>query len=351
VKNSYDIDFPIVIEVLGPMKPYITLEREEIDLKPKEINCQKYHLKLPMEFDEYGPVVTVIQAHKKSSDGGSFGAIVYIKHRLTVFFPYPDKYVEIKVKSEDVIENQPVHFTISATNYGQETVKKANARIDIYGADDYSNFIESLDTDTKELESMQSKDFTSVLITEGLVPGYYKAKVDFFYDGDRVTDENIFKIGTLLVKILNYTREGTTNKIVPYVINVERRWNNKIDTLYAEVTFDEIDQKITTPTISINAWEKTQLKGYIDLKDISPGEYTGKIVLYYQNETTSKDIMLKVTKENIITEKQVQAEPEQPKDTNEFSSGISITNILLIVIIALILIDMGYIIWRKKHEN
>jgi len=333
------------------MKPYITLEKDEITLQGREINCQTYNLKLPMEFDEYGPIVTVIQAHQKFSDGGSFGAIVNIKHRLTVFFPYPDKYVEINVKSEDVIENQPVHFTISATNYGQETVKKANARIDVYGADDYTNFIKSLYTDTKELVSMETKDFTSVLITEGLVPGYYKADIDFFYDGDTVTAENIFKIGTLLVKILNYTREGTTDSIVPYIINVESRWNNKMDSLYAEVIFDEIDQKITTPTISIAAWEKTQLKGYIDLKDISLGEYTGKIVLYYQNETTSKNIMLKVTKKNIITAKQVQTEPEQAGGTDEFSSGISITNILLIVIIALILIDMGYIIWRKKHES
>jgi hypothetical protein len=353
IKNSENYEFPVYLHVIGPMKEFLTFEQQEFILKPNENKCQNYNLNVQTKPDFYGPSITQIWVKQKSDDSsGSFRVLTNIHHKLSFFIPYPDKYVGINIKSENVNVNEPVQFTISAKNYGEKKVNKANARLDIYGADDYSNFVTSLYTNTKSIESMKTVDYFATFDTFGIVPGYYKANVEFYYDNENIKKENIFRIGTLNVKINNYTKFAVENKINPYEIDIESRWNNKIENLYARVEFDGINANILTPTINLIPWEKTKIKTFIDLTGYNSGEYKGKIILLYDNVTNTEDIILKVTE--LIKEEKPQdtLKPDKIIEDTTNVSSLSLTTILLIIIIILIIVDIIYIIYkRKKNET
>ncbi|MBT3408438.1 hypothetical protein HN415_07180 [Candidatus Woesearchaeota archaeon] len=334
------------------MKEYLTFEEQEFILKPHENKCQNYNLNIPNKPDFYGPSLTQIWVKQRSENSKElFQVLTNIHHKLSVFVPYPDKYVGINIKSENVNVNEPVQFTISAKNYGEKKVNKANARLDIYGADDYSNFVTSLYTNTKSIESMESVDYFTTFDTFGIVPGYYKAIVEFYYDNENTKKENIFRIGTLNVKINNYTKFATANKINPFVIAIESRWNNKIENLHARVEFEDINENTLTPTINLNPWQKTTIKSFIDLTGHTPGEYKGKITLLYDNITSSEDIILSVTQD--IKEEMPEIALKQNDIIKEETNikNLPLTSILLVIIIILIIVDIIYIVYKNKKNE
>jgi len=350
VKNSQNNEFPVVLNVEGPISEFITLQKYEYVLAPKEIKCQSYTIELPEDLDLYGSTTTKIWVKQISStNGGAFKVLSNIHQKVKLFVPYPDKYVEIKTTAEDVNINEPVMITIQATNYGIQRVMKANARLDIYGADDYTNYVSSLYTSTKSIESMETVEYIKSFETIGLVPGYYKANVNFFYDSDEILDTEIFKIGVLFVKINNYTTTAVTGKINPYHIDIESRWNNEISEVYGIVEFEGIQKPILTRTISLAPWEKTTFKNYIDLTGVLPGQYNGKIRISFDNETNEKDVILNVLETTPIVEKPQGFENTDEPEAIE-SAGLTLTNILLILILIFIIGDIVYL-YSKNRKN
>ncbi len=355
IMNSKDYEFPVVMDVTGPLKDYITLSQDQFVLSPSQTKCLTYNLHLPQSLDMYGSILTKIWARQGQVDeNGGLQVLVSIPHKLSVFVPYPDKYVTINLETEDVNENEPIQLLVRAKNYGDKDVKKANARIDVYGADDYSNYIDSLYTATKPIASMETVNFPATLETTGLKPGYYKADATLFYDGNKTSASELFKIGTLLVRINNYTSVGYSGRINQFDIDIESRWNNKIEGLYGQAAFSGIKGSVTTPTVDIDRWEKTRLTGYLDLSGVAPGDYKGNITLHYGNETNIKSVVLSVlakgsSQENPVTGSSTVAEDEP---SGLFSSDLlSVTNILLLVILIMIILDFIFIWRRKRHDG
>jgi len=313
--------------------------------------CQEYHVKFPEQLDIYGGTTTKIWVKQKApTTGGTFQVLSHIHHKFSVFVPYPEKYVNINIEAENVNVNEPVQIKINAMNYGNKKVEKANARLDIYGADDYSNYLTSLHTNTKPLESMESVDFYSNFETFGVVPGYYKVDVEFFYDNNMTDGSEIFRIGTLLVKINNYTRTAVAGKINPYDIDVESRWNNEIKSVYGKVVLNGVEKEVLTSTVSLQPWEKIKLKNYVDLTEKEPGEYDGVINIYFDDETISKDVSLMVESEAQVIPEEPAVALDEPEEST-WIKNLTMTNILLLIILIIIIIDILYIYYKKKRED
>ncbi len=343
------------LTVEGPVAEYVTLEKTELTLKPNQMACQNYIVQLPEKLDFYGPSTTKIWVKQKATSGtGSIQVLTSVHHKLKVFVPYPDKYVGITLSAEDVNSNEPVQFTITANNLGQEDVDKANARVDIYGADDYKNFVTTLYTSTKPIASMESADFYAVFDTVGIVPGYYQANAVMYYDGNSANASGIFKIGTLLVRIDNQTDKAVAGKIDPFDITIESRWNNGIDGVSAKAEFERIKEPVVTRTVNLAPWEKTTLKNFIDLTGVKPGEYEGKITVYYANESSSEDAVLKVISEaeaTVEVPENIGAVNKTGQPDQGVGSSLSLTNILLIVVILMVIADLLYIFYRKRKNE
>lgn len=338
VRNSLNEEFPIDLEVEGTLKDYITLDENQLVLGPNEIVCLKYNVRIPDEVDFVGTQSSKIWAKQQDSSGsGVIQVLSNIHHKVSVRFPYPEKYVSFTVDSNDAEVGEPVVFDIEAKNLGEMDILSAYASLDIYGADDYSNFIKNVQTGKRPIASMQTESFTARLETDGLKPGYYKAKVDMFYDGESTDKDELFRIGTLLIRVTNYTESAIAGKINPFSIELESLWNNEIDGVTGQITFDDIQEKIDTKTISIKAWQKSTIDTFIDLRDDNAGEYIGRVRLEYGNKTTDTEIVLKV-----LEAKEAELAEEMPKST-----GFSTSNLLILVLIALIILNIGYFLKKK----
>ncbi len=355
IRNSEDYDFPVYLTVEGPVAQYVTLQKTEYDLKPHQLVCQVYTVHFPDKLDFYGPSTTRIWVKQKAPSGsGTIQVLVSVHHKLNVFVPYPDKYVGISLETEDVNSNEPVQFTINAKNFGQDDIAKANARLDIYGADDYKNYVTTLYTSTKPIASMETADFNAVFDTVGVMPGYYKANAVLYFDGNSSNTSGIFKIGTLLVRVDNQTEKAVAGKIDPFDITIESRWNNEIDDVSAKAEFPGIDGHVLTRTVNLKPWEITTLNNYIDLTGVEPGDYDGRITVYFANQTSMKDVML-----HVMTEEE--AELEKPQSVSDTTAGdktgqmskgnLTLTNILLVVVVLMVIADLAYIMYRKRKNE
>ena len=343
IRNSVDAHFPVHMEATGPFAQYLSFSEQDFVLAPLQVRCIKYHLSLPLSPPEYGNTMTQVWAKQSRDITGGFEVLTNIHHKLNILVPYPAKYVTFDLTANDVNENQPVEFIATATNYGQQDVLKANLRLDIYGADDYSKFVTALYTDTKPIKAMETVQFSSYLPTTGLVPGVYKADAVLFYDQNSTQKPQTFRIGALFVRIVDYTRKASSGKINAYEITVESRWNNRIPAVHAEAEFAGLNARAVTPTVALSPWEQARLSGYLDLGEVPAGEYEGTVTVHYSNLTNRQSAILTVT---------AAAEEERPAAPVEVKtrSYLSLTSILLVVIVLLVVIDLIYI-YRRRKDN
>jgi len=344
IKNSENYAFPVDVYAEGGFSEYVTIQETEFTLAPNAVKCIIYNLNMPGEIDVFGGHTTRIWARQLAPvEGGSFNVLSNIHHKLNVFVPYPEKYVQLAARANDVNENQPVQIVISAWNRGSIDIEAGNAELDIFGADDYTNFLTTLYTLTKPIPSLEKVEYFATFDTFGLKPGYYKLNVDFFFDDLVESTEAFFKIGTLFVRINNHSVQGTAGTINPFFVEAESRWNNNIGAFHSEFIIEELSLTVKSPTSDLESWEETRIDNFIDLRSVPPGLYQGKLILHYDGEVTEK-----IFDYTVVGDKVVAQDEPAIVDAKASTSIITLSNILLVLILLLVIIDLAYLYFRRK---
>ncbi len=342
MKNSENHDFPVYLDADGPFKDSISLGEQEFVLGPLEIRCVNYTITLPDRTEEFGKSTTYIWAKQKSGDGGAISIATNVPHKISVTVPYPERYVTMSVHTEDVNENEPVQFRVSVRNMGNMSLEQVHAQIDVYGADDYSNHVATVKTDTRRIESLQTADLYAYLKTEGLAPGYYKAHVALSYDSEHKAADAFFRIGTLFVRLTNYTKEAVAGKINPYEIRVQSRWNNRIRGVHAKLSL--AGASLTTPTVGLDPWEFYTFRSYLDLTNAAAGTYRGRLTLVYDNHSDTQEITVQVTEPTPVK--------ETPSEDAAAADGIfTAQNFLILLVLLVVAADIIYLATRRKKHG
>ncbi len=302
-KNSLSYDISAEITKSGALSNYIYLEKQSVVLPKLGVACISYTLKLPEKQEDmpsYGKNSGQIKATVVASKSGDMTFKTSFSYLLSVFVQYPEKYLEVKFNAENVNENENVQFVVSLNNKGQEMINDAYAEIYVHGADDFTNYITTITTKHIALNSTESKSIFANLDTKGLKPGLYKAKAIVHYDGLKKTASSIFKIGTLLVDVVNYTNKAYAGKINRFDLVVKNRWNNKINNIYADLELNAL--KFKSATTSLAAWQTKTMTLYLDATSLKEGNYNAKVILHYENKTTEKNITISLIGESNIKE-------------------------------------------------
>ncbi|MBW2980861.1 hypothetical protein KY360_05585 [Candidatus Woesearchaeota archaeon] len=326
--------------VKGDLAEYVTLEPDHFkDIAPGANPFFTATLRLPEGLDkEVKPGIheLLVGAVETVSSGGGIGVLTGSAGKIDVMFLYPGKYLSATLTVKDVAVNQQADFKISVYNGGKEDINSARAKIDVFGSN--NNKIATLYTEEKSIKSNARSTLNTQLDTKGLKSGEYKAIATVYYDGKEIkTDEVRFKIGSLEVRIIDYTKEVPAGKINPFDIKIESRWNSEIPNVYASVRVGK--QTFQTPTTSITPWQIKTITGYLDTTAMNIGEYDAKIILYYSDKTA--EVIGKVN----VTE---------PEEGIILAPAASTTTTLLIIIIILLVIgDIIYLTYsrRKKQEE
>jgi hypothetical protein len=261
--------------------------------------------------------------------GGAFGVRTAAEVRYFVIVLDDGPFASFKFSSADTNVNGKARMIFTVQNWGKTDIT-VQGKADVYDARD--NFIGSVTTETVTLASTKSAELTALFDTTGLQPASYKVKAEISYNGKKAHKENTFRIGSLSVDILDFTKSFKKDAINKFKLKVKSGWNDEIKSIKGAVTVnkDGVPMKaFETLTSNLLPWEVKELEGYFDTEGLDYGTYDAIITVIYDNERTT-------TTSSILIEEESTA--ELVEETPEASSFISLTTLLIIIIVLLLVL-------------
>ena len=326
-----------LIYVQGDLAEYAVLSKEGLNGN----GGFKVSLSLPSSLEVPGLrtlYVGVREIADKELVQSTIGTAIELKASIYIFVPYPGKYTEISFSSTNANVGDPVQFVINLINRGVENIT-VNPRIEIL-SNQTGEFKETLSFEERFMESTQRLSVYKILDTSSYNPGRYKGIAIVEYGGNSpATAEILFRIGNLSIEIKNYTQRVILDgKIQKFNIDIESGWNDKIDGVYASVSFLNGTSEILsfeTSSTSLNPWEVKIITGYFDTLNIPEGTYDAQITLFYYGKEVGKS-----------SSKMVKVEFVKESSLNLMIVLISLGIIILVGVIIMIIF-----LRRKKNPH
>ncbi len=310
--NNEHKEFKALIYVEGDLKDSVVLDKNIVDFKETD-NSKEFQFKfrMPDKIDkpgEYWTKVVVMDMPAGMEAGKLEGQVVIattaVIHQVKVKVPYPGKYVDLEMAINEAEPGGTTMFFVKILNVGTENVYKAFATLDILGPTN-----EKIDTIESEAIAVESKNTGELVIpwVANVNPGVYHAVVTLNYDGKTAKIEKNFGVGALRIEVLDIkVRNFVLGGIAKFEINVENKWNQKIENVFAEMVINNQkgDQvaSLKSASIDVESMQRATLYAYWDTEGVEKGAYDAKIILHYADKTAEKMLKTNVQLESIETE-------------------------------------------------
>ncbi|MBU3940617.1 MAG: hypothetical protein KKH88_01680 [Nanoarchaeota archaeon] len=284
------------IFLVGDLKEYFDFEKINITLNPNERKLFTTKFALPPDLDlapgDHRNLIVVSESIEEEQSGlTTVGAVAAVGYVVTVRVPYEGKYLDVLIQPGEAEINKDVHFKVILEVLGKQTVVNSNGNLKI------------LDKDNKTLTTLYFQE-NNILFKEKRVidlvwdggyseAGIYNAVLDLTYDEKTKQVEQSFRIGDLLINILDLNeKEILEGKITMLEVSTQSMWNKGIIDVYAEL---EIGGKQTkSPSVDYERWEEKMIPLYFDPAGLETGEYEAKVTLFYEGKTTEKTFDIKI---------------------------------------------------------
>ena len=347
--NSEHKDMSVVFMVKGELSESITLSRAYTDFSSTEDSKSfTYIIDLPQKISKpgkYEAEIVALEMPKDIKEKGTFaGATIAVVTQLHVYVPYPDKYLEAELNIIGSEGEGKTIFFIPITSRGKLDIVNAKAVIDIYTS--LNEKITTIESTTTSLNSLERKE----LVAEwqaNVNPGKYLAVATVIYDNEVVKVEKEFNVGAKVLEILEINvRDFELGGIAKFDALVENKWSNDLEEVYLNIIVynneGEIMADFKSPTYDITGLSKSEMVAYWDTAGVHEGTYDGKLILKYGEETTDRNIQMKITDNSIevigLTGRVI------VKGGGEFN----LNNMLLIAVIFLIIVNIIWFVVVKK---
>ncbi len=327
----------ITITPDGDLAQYATASRDIIRADD-ENRALSVTLRLPAEKPEPGDHKIYLNVFEvASTPEGTIGTAVRILEYIIVRVPYPDKYLlVVDHDNTQANEGEPVTFSYYVENRGSVAIESAEAIVEVTELDGRSRGMAR--GERKAIPAGASSVLSATFDTAVMPAGKYRADATVMWDdGEPRQVERKFKIGGLVIHVVDYTENYSAGTINPYTITVESGWNQPIENVYAEVSIGSAMAK--SPPIRLEPWQQEDIEGFIDLTGVQEGLHPFRAKLHYEGQSTIYENSVQV----IAGE--AQAEEEQP-------SGSNWTVSMMIIIIAIVAaIVIGDVIWLRRMQK
>jgi hypothetical protein len=348
ILNSENKDMSVIFTLQGELAEYITLEEQYAEFSANEKSKSFiYKVNLPSNLEKPGKhegEIVALEMSKDLKEKGTFiGATVSVITQLHVNVPYPNKYAEADVQA--INSDGEIIFIIPVLNKGKLDIVNARATIDIYTA--LNEKIESLETESISIDSLKRKDLTIKWDSSSVTSGSYLAKVTVFYDNNEINLDKQFKVGEKSINVLEINiKDFRLGGIAKFDALVENSWSEEIKNAYLQIIVynneGENMADFKSPLYDIPALSKKEMVSYWDTAGVHEGNYEGKLILRYGEESKERNIQLKITENNI--------------DISGLTGRVVIRgeglfnmkNILIIIIIAIVFMNIIWFIIIKR---
>lgn len=287
--SEQDASQDLNIYIEGDLKDYIQLDKNKL----KGGGTFSVTIKLPQNISKPGHHKTYVVVEEAVKDDevldSPVGTSITLKSLIDIFVPYPGKYIEVSLDSGDVNVGEPVNFKLGITSFGKEDVNMT-PRIEIF-KDNSDIPIDVLSFRNRELKSMGHVKLGKPLNTFNYTSGNYNAVAIVDYGTAVAKDESKFRVGELVIKVINYTHNIVIDGLKPFYLNIESGWNDKIDGAYGEVVISKDENNsisFKTSSTSLMPWENKKISGFFDTSDFKEGTYPANITIFYYGNSVGK---------------------------------------------------------------
>lgn len=356
VFNTEKKDMKVEMVVQGELANFISLSETDFNLSGSEEGRQMtYEVKLPNSMDPGLHTADVI-AYENSGKGGEsegtiIGAAVAVVTQVYVYVPCPEKCIDADISVLEGEQNATVSFDIPIINRGKIKIEKAKAFVDIYSESDEK--LASIESDELSVEPGARTEL-SAKWNANYSSENYVAKVRIVYDGEEKSFEKTFSIGKSLIGVERVlVNDFKLGDIAQLRILVDNKMNEEVRDVYANLLVYGQDNwemaNIKSASEDIPPVSQKELLAYWDTSGVKEGEYNGKLMIKYENKSSDRDLVLKVSQNSL-----------------EFlgvgfavapagGGGMSLTTLLGIIIGILVVGNLAWFIFfrrmRKKREG
>ncbi|MBD3252529.1 hypothetical protein GF386_02255 [Candidatus Pacearchaeota archaeon] len=319
----------------GDFSEYVRFDRVNLTKDHRSFTA---YIDLPEEASKPGPNVLYIKVREKVNESRR-GIVTRLEvgAKIIIKVPYPGKYALIKTfEIRDVNEGEPTDIQLGVISLGYE---------DIYAIPEVLVYSDDELVDTFNLGGVHMKTNDEHLFTREIGGCYYKSG---FYNSTALVDfggkfkanrSTYLRVGTLHVDIIDWTKKVNNTGINKFFVEVESKWNNDLDNIYAEVNVSKDGNQVDffkTPSIQLGRWKKEILEGFFNSDGLDVGYYKANITIFYNGESNSKIVDVEIVK------------PE-----GELFTVVIITTVVVLSLIAIIAITafVVYILMKRSIKK
>jgi len=286
------------VQVYGDLEEYIEVDQTELTID-KDGTVLTITLTYPQTLKPGTHVSRVIiEEEKKLSEEGAgrapFGARAALSHIVSVLVLDETKYAEASLYVPHTKNGETVNVAVNVDNFGKEHILSAQGVVTIYDGDGV--LVTTLQTDERAIFSQGEAQLFAHWTPKDLLPGTYEARLNLTYDEFSTNDTRMFKIGEESMEVISISPVNiSTGDIRSLSFIVKNNWNEPFigAFLEAEVYFnDTFVETISTPPITIKAFNQGTLKALWDIRDYSAGEYELETTLHYAGQAVENSYVV-----------------------------------------------------------
>ncbi len=339
IYNNVGQPIRVKLTAKGDLAEYVTLKEEYIDIAGVTYKTE-FNIKLPESIPP-GRNRLVIEARDVTpQEGGGLRAVTAASKAFIIIAPYPGKYLSVDLATKNIGLDEKEEFKLKLKSLGKETIKRVNSVIEISRNNKKIGklYLEPV----LNLEPDEEKTVKAEWDSYGHPVGEYEVNATITYDGKELKKSAKFRIGTLSIKIINYTREAYQEEINKIEVKVKSLWNVEINNVYAIIKID--NENIKTPDYSIKPWQTITLKAFWNAKKTELGEHDITITVFYEDKKEELKGKIKINpKRKKVEAKVIELPSKTPVSTK----------LLITLVIALIVINISLVVFviRKNQPK
>jgi len=284
---------------------------------------------------------------------GGAGATVGVLGTIYFDVPYEGKHLGVTVEPyiEGVQEGDNGYFTVVLTNNGAENIEKITGNVTIFpfGSSIAETVIE-LDS-YSNLASTESTSLYATWNTTGVYPGHFIVVANISYDGEIATDRFPgFTVGQELIEAYSFEPEEVYSGLVQNIeVKLRSHWNENLKVYVIGKVLDssgDVLAESTSETITNAPNDYGYVNLFLDLTDVSTGNYTLEMTSYFNGYSDTKNFNLSVIEQ---TEGLVFETAPLPKGngSSSFNPNLLVSASIIFVVLVLILV-LFFVLKKKK---
>lgn len=290
IYNTQDVDIIAHMSLLDNADQFVTIQTNRIPIKARDSVDVKFKIKLPASLPP-GEHKFYWDVTESSASDAPISAVTAVSTYIMVNVPYPGEYLTATITAPNVRVGESVPINIKVDNDGTDITGVSKGVLSVSG----NAIIDLIPVTFSNIPSKGTINKTIYWNTTESMVGEYRTKIVIDYKDGTTSADTDFKVGDLLINILDVIPE----KVAPgerakVDIIVTSKWNDPIDDVFVELSFN--DQVVRTNSNSVPSWDAKTFVAYLETEGLEVGNYKGTATVYYADKTDTKDFVLVIKK-------------------------------------------------------